>query len=122
MTREDRQLLIQDLCGRLPYRVKLKVREWKTPIELTTIKHNVLSDDYIINENYKLDDIKSYLRPMSSITEEEKLELSTSLIYANMIDNTRVQIDWFNAHHFDYRGLIPKGLAISTEEFNPYKD
>ncbi len=118
MTQEDKQLLFVDLCGRLPYGVICKFTDTFDGCEVNNTLN--LED---INElfRHKLD-CKPYLRPLSSITEEEKLELSTVLIYANMIDNTRAQIDWLNAHHFDYRGLIPKGLAISTEEFNPYKD
>ena len=71
-------------------------------------------DSWIIS----CDDFKPYLRPMSSMTEEEKKE-SGELYKKNtgMWDD----LDWLNAHHFDYRGLIDKGLAIAvTEENNPY--
>ena len=81
-----------------------------------------------------IDDIKPYLRPMSSMTEEECIELgnieATIENVPEVIPNVPYyievayskQIDWFNAHHFDYRGLIEKGLAIAvTEENNPYK-
>ena len=125
MTKEEKELLIKDLCARLPYGVKLKIREWKTPVELTIIRRSVLSGNYIINENYKLDDIKPYLRPMSSMTEEERTEYLNAC--GNEMDNAFSSpryggIDYLKANHFDYRGLIPKGLANSTEEFNPYKD
>lgn len=140
MTQEDKQLLLVDLCGRLPYGVIGAVEHYdevdNNPVDLLgTLQgfdNNSKGIKFVYLPDYT-DDVgaynwfnyirfKPYLRPMSSITEEEKIELSTSLIYANMIDNTRAQIDWLNAHHFDYRGLIPKGLAISTKEFNPYKD
>lgn len=93
-------------------------------------------------ETVYVEDCRLYLRPMSSMTEEERNDFSLSVspkgsaIYYNDfigIPLTHLAqeipyeyiarvIDWLNAHHFDYRGLIPKGLAISTEEFNPYKD
>ena len=66
-----------------------------------------------------------YLRPMSSMTEEERKEhnshrLSKWSTYSEYCANV---IDWLNAHHFDYRGLIEKGLAIAiTEDNNPYKE
>lgn len=143
MTLEEKQLLLQDLCARLPYGVKLKIREWKILVELTIIKRSVLSGNYIINENYKLDDIKPYLRPMSSMTEEEKRELQSffpgsfggqwlnlekgyidiyeceSTIRLYLYDATGLT-EWLNRKMFDYRGFIDKDLAISTEVFNPY--
>lgn len=128
MTQEDKQLLMTDLCARLPYRVKLKIREWKTPVELTIIKHSVLSGNYIINENYKLDDIKPYLRPMCSMTEEEKKEYHKTLriepygngyVYVESVHS----FDWLDKKMFDYRGLIQKDRAIEvTDNNNPYKD
>jgi hypothetical protein len=82
-----------------------------------------------------IDNFQPYLRPMSSMTEEECIELDnieTTIenIY-EMIPNapyyievvSSKQIDWLNAHHFDYRGLIEKGLAIEiTKENNPYEN
>ena len=78
--------------------------------------------------------IKPYLRPMSSMTEEEKKEYRKTQItkWVKSVDctnggyyehrDTLKTFDWLNAHHFDYRGLIDKGLAIEvTEENNPYK-
>ena len=73
--------------------------------------------------------IKPYLRPMSSMTKEEEKEYNDLYYDAPQFkDGWRdakylegLHIDWLNKHHFDYRGLIEKGLAISTEENNPYK-
>lgn len=59
---------------------------------------------------------------MSSMTDEEKLELSVVPIYANMIDNYVAVVNWLLAHHFDFRGLIDKGLAIDCTELDIYKD
>ena len=124
MTQEDKNLLLKDLCARLPYGVKLnnglKLRSIDT---LTQIVSCPGSDK-------KIDCIKPYLRPMSSMTEEEmkvlcnpaiELELkhlslnSDGPSIASMASST-YQIDWLNAHHFDYRGLIEKGLAIEAPE------
>lgn len=123
MTQEDKKLLLKDLCGRLPYGV-------------IGLIHNVNCDDYnicIVGGDIDLLSqffitIKPYLRPMSSMTEEEEKEYmnidnrsySCPMAYAHIPASDR--IDWLNAHHFDYRGLIEKGLAIAvTEENNPYK-
>lgn len=119
MTQEDKELLLKDLCSRLPYRVKYKdahgykeiLDVWKLNTALNTILHD---------EKPSL-----YLRPMSSMTKEEKKELNNVLEYQYYSDDSCMceSTDWLNAHHFDYRGLIDKGLAIAvTEDNNPYKD
>ena len=124
MTQEDKQLLLVDLCARLPYGVKANSRDGKKIITITPIGiANFMSG--------AIDIIKPYLRPMSSMTEEEKKEYQSlceihtdhdaddnvTYYYFDTIES----FDWLNAHHFDYRGLIEKGLAISEEKFNPYK-
>ena len=138
MTPEDKQLLFKDLCARLPYGVIVRVHD---------IEHGDF-DSYVDNINisnaciethpideltipyvfYKLQDVKPYLRPMSSMTEEEEDEYRNidNRSYYCPIDCAHIpaskRIDWFNANHFDYRGLIEKGLAIEvTEDNNPYK-
>ena len=76
----------------------------------------------------ELNAVKPYLRPMSSMTEEEKEEycnLQTKFLCSSQYPVTDAYelFDWLNARHFDYRGLIPMGLAIAvTEENNPYKE
>lgn len=97
------------------------------------MEHNygdVLQDAFFYNDSIK--DIKPYLRRMSSMTEEEIIEFNNIPSTKNytIIENDLPwdvahykQLDWLNAHHFDYRGLIDKGLAIEvTEDNNPYKD
>ena len=107
MEREEKQLLLKDLCARLPYGVK--VQSSNGEISILINPPCVIQDD---NFNFK-----PYLRPMSSMTEEEKA-------YFFAINEQPVTcIDWLNSHHFDYRGLIEKGLAIEvTDENNPYKN
>lgn len=118
MTQEDKQLLFVDLCGRLPYGLKVhyKTAGWED-------KNHTLSPQVIDNFLIRRDVIvKPYLRPMSSITHQELNLLVLEQTYASREDYMVARFDWLNAHHFDYRGLIEQGLAISTEVFNPYKD
>ena len=132
MTQEE--LLLKDIAARVPYEVKVK-----TPygdailIGLTKRKGYKKYIDIITDkQTYPIRYVKPYLRPMSSMTEEEKVQLiQYACIGEDMngefIDEVQrkdcaAYIDWLNAHHFDYRGLIEKGLAIAvTEENNPYK-
>lgn len=65
--------------------------------------------------------MKPYLRPMSSMTEEEKEELRNSnmviaISTSGDVGTTVIGFDWLNAHHFDYRGLIEMGLALESPE------
>ena len=132
MTQKEKQLLLKDLCTRLPYRVIVQVKDWTTlDTELKTGHIRLLQDGVI--------ELKPYLRPMESMTEEEDNEWNglniDPLLEAVKERHTRIEdlmlraksqykpIDWLNAHHFDYRGLIEKGLAIAvTEENNPYNE
>lgn len=128
----DKQLVLIDICGRLPYGVIVQIPELfystKTiDVELDAI-FKVNADFHFTNDyGYLLENIKPYLRPMSSMTEEEDKEFAllqvnvhrADILYA--IDCTKV-VEWLNKHHFDYRGLIGKGLAIEvTKEYNPYE-
>lgn len=146
MTQEDKQLLLQDLCARLPYGVKVMVRGWDydRDCDFTTIETLIGIDDRFIHtiwdktgdkdkhsiiEPLSILDYKPYLRSMSSMTEEEKIEHGDRCYFTLECISTNQQYyfnelyDWLNKNHFDYRGLIPKGLAIEvTEENNPYKD
>ena len=64
-----------------------------------------------------IEEIKLYLRPMSSMTEEESTTYEYSFLYSNDLRiYAEEYIDWLNAHHFDYRGLIEKGLALEAPE------
>ena len=131
MKSEDKELLLKDLSARLPYHVKCKVwlKYGTTEEGLLDLEHNygdVLQDAFFYTDRIK--DIKPYLRPMSSMTKEEYNEVGDLLKAEDPSLNldevmATIEIDWLNSHHFDYRGLIDKGLAIAvTEENNPYKD
>ena len=133
MTQEDKELLLKDLCDRLPYGVICLADIDKTFDGGVISKINVinLKKDWLEFENiitpFHLDEVKPYLRPMSSMTEEERKEyellanhcIVTSIGFIHL--EAAPLTDWLNAHYFDYRGLIEKGLAIAvTEENNPY--
>jgi len=113
MTQEDKTLLLKDLCARLPYGVKA-LTPWKkdgpgpvTLIDITSSKQVRVFEDW-----YDIEEIKPYLRPMSSMTEEEEIYYNT--IYTTL--KFYEKEDWLNTHHFDYRGLIEKGLALEATE------
>ena len=105
-----RALLLKDLCSRLPYGVIVYDydREETREMGLGTL-HDIMFNDL---------ECKPYLRTMSSMTEEEKQEYIDLLT----ITDTSVQdiyikvFDWYHIHHFDYRGLIEKGLALEAKE------
>ena len=127
MTQEDRQLLLKDLSARFPYGVVLDIdtTDWKAPqghIQVKIEGYGIIFKDLslIVNGSYYGDKYKPYLRSMESMTEEEEIEYDT--IFAKpwynsfYVDNLLNSIDWLNAHHFDYRGLIEKGLALEAPE------
>ena len=133
MIQEEKELLLVDLCARLPYWVKVKVRYYYEYEDGTFKKYNETKYfdaeilDLLISGDRSLDDIKPYLRPMSSMTEEEQKEYHKTFraeVYGRgfvYVESIR-SFDWLNKKMFDYRGLIPKGRAIEvTEENNPYK-
>jgi len=110
MTQEEKQLLLKDLCARLPYNVKGLINGWEGII----YPHD-------IEDLYKdLRTIKPYLRPMSSMTEEEKFEYDRILSIEHegylLIEEVLDIIDFYNSKHLDYRGLIPMGLALEASE------
>ena len=145
MKEQEKKIMMIDLCARLPYGVKGKVettdgngKEIKDDGVINSVFINEHGGVYICIEGaeYELEDVKPYLRPLSSMTEEEKKYLEnnfrfyfdecsdgiTNGIYYAIFNRTIYQmineddisdiIDWLNAHHFDYRGLIENGLAL----------
>ena len=131
-TKENIKLLLKDLSARLPYGVICNTPEGDG--HLCSIIQTIFGTEYGINikateRDYFNDKevcIKPYLRPMSSMTYEEKVEYLN--ICGNEMENPLASprysgIDYLNSIHVDYRGLIPMGLAIEvTKENNPYKD
>jgi hypothetical protein len=113
MIQEEKQLLLQDLCARLPYGVVVELDE---KFGFNKGPHTLVKE---LLDLYCVEGIKPYLRPMSSMTEEEWNDYKSTwkLIEHDLEDTYEPCIesfDWLNAHHFDYRGLIEKGLAIKV--------
>lgn len=147
MKQEDKELLLQDLCSRLPYGVILNCCD-SIGEKLTSIDENGL-----INHDYDIDEVKPYLFPMSSMTEEQKEDLLIHILgkkdcnlfqvlpdgsidstdtkrqkfeYFNFrwvnfdSETTSAYIDWCNKNHIDFRNLISKNLALDATGLNIY--
>ena len=118
---EKHNLLRKDLCSRFPYYVKLKVKYENDPWTLFVMHHS--EKIYVLGTKgypieVKLTDCQPYLRPMSSMTQEEKQEYQhiTERWMYNSSYSIGDSFDWLNAHHFDYRKKKKKGLAIEAPE------
>lgn len=141
MTQKQKDLLLKDLCSRLPYRVKVQRLSYQTPLQLLSINPNGVT--WVTGDKgypFEVDwtDCKPYLFPLSSMTEEQYYELqdcssADCLEHMKLIKTLRDctdfthwplyeyrVIDWFHKNHFDYRGLIERGLAIDATGKNIY--
>ena len=147
MTQEDKELLFRDLCARIPYNVKCYNSKYRPDLAeeiiCITVNYNhpcVQLGTYL----YKLEQVKPYLFPLSSMTEEQEKEIQEITgnpdyacitiktdgleLWLNFIDtdptiwlDTIFEVqDYLNKNHFDYRGLIEKGLAIDATGLNIY--
>jgi len=121
MTQEEKQLLLKDLCARLPYRVVVSFKNSDTREAFNQILDYTLVHMVEYIPHIGGIEIKPYLRPMSSMTEEEKKEycdLQAKFLYSSRYPVTDAYelFDWLIAHHLDYRGLIPIGLALEAKE------
>ena len=125
MMQEDKELLLKDLCARLPYGIKASYYGAEEECETWDEIECVTLDGYVDIGQYSLpiEGIKPYLFLLSSMTDEQRKEFDTTLKYlpAEEIDFwTLDTYDWCNKNHFDYRGLIRKGLAIDATGLNIY--
>ena len=142
MAQADKDLLLNDLCGRLPYGVKVKFGDSK-PALLTVIEHDefgwqIGSEDEFGGMITIIDNVKPYLFPLSSMTEEQYNEMQT-ISGKDCMEHMEIEKEWrnnspfthlplyqhrviefFHKYHFDYRGLIPMGLAINATGLNIY--
>lgn len=123
---QKKQLLLKDLCARLPYNCRV-FYEYVDDLDGKTYGYSLTLNTWCIDEfvaNKAV--IKPYLRPMSSMTEDE-LKTYNELIYcedARYFPPIRCSevVEWLDKNMFDHRGLIPNGLAIKvTAKNNPYK-
>ena len=123
MTQENKELLLKDLCAKLPYDVMVdygyNAFDVRKGNYVKRGSKRILDCDLLDvfisrRQNEKGEYIKPYLRPMSSMTEKEKLMYEGLMIGIDNISYMLDVTDWLNSHHFDYRGLIEKGLAIDA--------
>ena len=132
MTQEDKELLLKDLCARLLYNVICQV-EFKEDGKYNSkdmLLSGIFTDEaYFTTKGGSVysNEYKPYLFPLSSMTEEQYDELyidsrvkNDSIDILDALANDMDAIDWLNKNHFDYRGLIEKGLAIDATGLNIY--
>ena len=141
MTQENKELLLKDLCARLPYGVKCNVPYLKDIRALASIQYdaeNTLFDFWDNNESYCrlqlfLSEFKPYLLPLSSMTEEQKREYNRwkymipvcRYEYGDVVEEIELydspeSFEYLIQNHFDYRGLIEKGLALDATGLGIY--
>ena len=139
MTQEEKQLLLKDLSSRLPYGVRVFVSgddfdNYQYPYLLTAISKfgqdifcKIYSPIYTPLGCPGVENVKPYLFPLSSMTEEQYNQLyidsrvkNDSIDILDALANDMDAIDWLNKNHFDYRGLIEKGLALDATGLNIY--
>ena len=133
----DKKLLLKDLCARLPYGVKCQLdynNEDVADLGIERYQIDRIVSVCIETEEIGLyaesayvypNDIRPYLFPLSSVTEEQKMFLKQqnwciTISTSGTVETTIKGIDWLNKNHFDYRGLIEKGLAIDATGLNIY--
>ena len=123
MNQESKQLVLKDLCARLPYGVKINING-----QIEVLDSICDDDGYHFNfigsnkEGATIEDIKPYLFPLSSMTEEQKRDYQY-ITERWMNDPTYTisdSFDWLHKNHFDYRGLIEKGLALDATNLGIY--
>lgn len=141
MTKEDKKLLFRYLSMALPYGVVVEIQMINAPREKYPLIH--VLESYLLHEFMEtIENVwihKPYLRPLASMTEEERTEINAlikqnspspygkinlqgmdNLLYSVVVSSGFL-MDWMLNKHFDIFDLIPKGLAIAvTEKNNPY--
>ena len=137
MTKEDKLLLYKDLCGRTTYGTKIKCDDYIFTFDEFHCGIGMLdpetSPKIILSGCYYGDDIKPYLFPLSSMTDEQKEEYTFIVDYISSDDSDTlaegefIYVDlitelmhFYHKYHLDYRGLIPKGLALDATGLNIY--
>ena len=132
MTQKDKELLLKDICARLPYGVKGIIEGGDvitTPLKWYAEQSLELSINYMVVKN----GWRPYLLPLSSMTEEQKKEYNNwkhevfvcHYEYGDVVEEVELfdspeSFEYLIANHFDYRGLIEKGLAIDATGLNIY--
>lgn len=129
MTLEQKDLLLKDLCARLPYELKISVNDKVEKVDGVNVLDNTI--EYGSWLSSEVEEVKPYLFPLSSMTEEQQKEYRKVCdLDMTILENRPMKgepfpamynsQDWLDANHFDYRGLIPMGLAIDATGKNIY--
>ena len=121
----NKEVLFNELCSRLPYEVKCDIGDDK-PYTLNSIEVDYVGGHLIRFKEMKngfimevyLSEVKPYLFPLSSMTPEQRT--SYNFLSNSGHSSSTGLIDFFNKNHLDYKGLIPKGLAINATGLNIY--
>ena len=128
MNEQYKELLFIDLCGRIPYKVRMfeiePINDIQSNLTLLSITNKasvicITPSGGVIGSS--IDAFKPYLFPLSSMTEEQEEEYNDLNGYElGCFPHTEEALDYLIKNHFDYRGLIPKGLAIDATNLNIY--
>ena len=119
MTQEDKELLLKDLCERLPYGVKISVNNNIESLQGINVLDNVVEYGSFLSSS--IEEVKPYLFPLSSMTEEQEEEYNDLNSYElGCFPHTEEALDYLIKNNFDYRGLIEEGLAIDATGLNIY--
>ena len=131
MTQEEKDLLLKDLCARLPYGVKCAYFNTKDEIKVGELLTVWCKEKRVFIDKLSIDydggdyiGVIPYLFPLSSMTEEQHKEFYDKYCWSDGGDNFEMdscshyyaleKFEWLNKNHFDYRGLIPRGLALDA--------
>ena len=138
MIEEDKDLLLKDICARLPYDVKVLYDNKVYNIDYVSGTYEEIKLDDRFNYTLNISVVKQYLFPLSSMTQEQifevqeimgKNEIEIEDGFLRILDSDRNTIsyleilallEWFYKNHFDINGLIEKGLAIDATNLNIY--
>ena len=119
MEENSKQLLLKDLCARLPYGVKISVNNNIESLQGINVLDNVVEYGSFLSSD--IEEVKPYLFPLSSMTDEQEKEYNDLNCYElGWFPHTEGALDYLIKNHFDYRGLIPMGLAIDATVLDIY--
>jgi hypothetical protein len=121
-----KELLLKDLCSRMPYNTKIQLTEYsvtgkKLPSEIKILDYYMLGKVQAYCKGFRKDEVKPYLYPLTSMTPKQKAELAhLTADIDGIFEQVLAEIEFYHRHHIDYQGLIPLGLAIDATGLGIY--